>query len=415
MGQNVKVAVIGGGASGVFAAICAAESSPQAQVDIFEKSQSPLAKVRISGGGRCNVTHACFDPRELVEHYPRGGQELLGPFHKFCTGDTMAWFEDRGVSLTIEADNRVFPLSNSSETIVDCLLDFAQRAGVTLSTKSGLKALVSAPGGGFSLTLESDEVVHYDNVLMAAGSSKRMWAILDKMGHRIIKPVPSLFTFQLRDPRIKDLAGISLSHIRLTIPVAGLETEGPLLITHVGLSGPAVLKLSAFGARWMAEADHRFSLFIDWLPQFTQESLLEELNAYRKLPQTNRKRVASNALFGLPMRLWKAFCNHAKVPPTANWSDLSKPMIRRLVGTLSESEFKVVGKNTFKEEFVTAGGLSLSEVDFRSMESRLVPGLFFAGEILDIDAVTGGFNFQAAWTTGWLAGHAIVDMPVTRS
>ncbi len=415
MGQNVKVAVIGGGASGVFAAICAAESSAQAQVDIFEKSQLPLAKVRISGGGRCNVTHACFDPHELIDHYPRGSQELLGPFHKFCTGDTMEWFEDRGVSLTVEADNRVFPVSNSSETIVDCLLDFAQRAGATLSTKSGIKALVPAPDGGFNLTLDSDEVVHYDNVLMAAGSSKRMWAILAKLGHHIVKPVPSLFTFQLRDPRIKDLAGISLSQVRLTVPVAGLEAEGPLLITHVGLSGPAVLKLSAFGARWMAEYGHQFSLFIDWLPEFTQESLLEELNTYRKLPQTNRKRVASNALFGLPLRLWKAFCDYAKVPPTANWSDLSKPMVRRLVSILSESEFKVTGKSTFKEEFVTAGGVDLSEVDFRRMESRLVPGLFFAGEVLDIDAVTGGFNFQAAWTTGWLAGHAIVDMPVTTS
>lgn len=409
--MSERLGIIGAGASGVFAAICAAEASPDALVEILEKSSTPLQKVKVSGGGRCNVTHACFDPYEFIDYYPRGGKELLGPFHHFGAGDVMEWFEDRGVNLKVEDDHRVFPESNQSSTIIECLLEFAERAGVVIQLSHGVKS-VRQEGDVFHVVLDDGSERTYDRLLMAPGSQKRLWDQVGKLGHYIVPPVPSLFTFQIRDARIRNLAGISLSRARITIPLAGLETEGPLLITHVGLSGPAVLKLSSFGARWMYDHEHFFNIYVDWVPNFTHEELLDELNQCRKRVEFQRKRISSNAMFGLPLRLWKSFCDHAKIPETANWSDVSKPVLRRLAATLSESEFQVVGKNTFKEEFVTAGGVSLDEVDFKTMESRVVPGLYLAGEFLNIDAVTGGFNFQAAWTTGWIAGHAMAGAPI---
>lgn len=404
--------VVGGGAAGFFAAIAAAEANPSARVLLLEKSAQYLGKVRISGGGRCNVTHSCFDPRELVEFYPRGGQELLGPFTRFACGDTMEWFEDRGVELKVESDGRVFPVSDNSETIVQCLESMADAAGVIRETQAGLKNLVRLDSGMWRVELESGASIDADRVLLAPGSSKKIWDVLSGLGHRIVPPVPSLFTFNIRDPRLAELSGVSVSNVRVTVPVGGLETEGPLLITHWGLSGPAVLKMSAFGARWMADQDHRFTMYVNWLPQFEAEELIEELNSLRKDVSHQRKRVLSNAMFGIPLRLWRSLGAFARIPESANWSDLSKPQLRKWAEVLTESAFTVVGKSTNKDEFVTAGGISLSEVSFTTMESRIVPGLYFAGEVLDIDALTGGFNFQAAWTTGWIAGHAMAGSPI---
>lgn len=404
--------VVGGGAAGFFAAIAAAEANPSARVLLLEKSAQYLGKVRISGGGRCNVTHSCFDPRELVEFYPRGGQELLGPFTRFACGDTMEWFEDRGVELKVESDGRVFPVSDNSETIIQCLESMADAAGVSRETQSGLKNLVRLDSGMWRVELESGASIDADRVLLAPGSSKKIWDVLSGLGHLIVPPVPSLFTFNIRDPRLAELSGVSVSNVRVTVPVGGLETEGPLLITHWGLSGPAVLKMSAFGARWMADQDHRFTMYVNWLPQFEAEDLIEELNSLRKDVSHQRKRVLSNAMFGIPLRLWRSLGAFARIPESANWSDLSKPQLRKWAEVLTESAFTVVGKSTNKDEFVTAGGISLSEVSFSTMESRVVSGLYFAGEVLDIDALTGGFNFQAAWTTGWIAGHAMAGSPI---
>ena len=404
--------VVGGGAAGFFAAIAAAEANPSARVLLLEKSAQYLGKVRISGGGRCNVTHSCFDPRELVEFYPRGGQELLGPFTRFACGDTMEWFEDRGIELKVESDGRVFPVSDNSETIVHCLESMADTAGVIRETQAGLKNLVRLDSGMWHVELESGASIDADRVLLAPGSSKKIWDVLSGLGHRIVPPVPSLFTFNIRDPRLAELSGVSVSNVRVTVPVGGLETEGPLLITHWGLSGPAVLKMSAFGARWMADQDHRFTMYVNWLPQFEVEDLIEELNSLRKDVGHQRKRVLSNAMFGIPLRLWRSLGAFARLPESANWSDLSKPQLRKWAEVLTESAFTVVGKSTNKDEFVTSGGISLSEVSFTTMESRIAPGLYFAGEVLDIDALTGGFNFQAAWTTGWIAGHAMAGSPI---
>jgi len=404
--------VVGGGAAGFFAAIAAAEANPSAHVLLLEKSAQYLGKVRISGGGRCNVTHSCFDPRELVEFYPRGGQELLGPFTRFACGDTMEWFEDRGVELKVESDGRVFPVSDNSETIIQCLESMADAAGVSRETQAGLKNLVRLDSGMWRVELESGASIDADRVLLAPGSSKKIWDVLSGLGHLIVPPVPSLFTFNIRDPRLAELSGVSVSNVRVTVPVGGLETEGPLLITHWGLSGPAVLKMSAFGARWMADQDHRFTMYVNWLPQFEAEDLIEELNSLRKDVSHQRKRVLSNAMFGIPLRLWRSLGAFARIPESANWSDLSKPQLRKWAEVLTESAFTVVGKSTNKDEFVTAGGISLSEVSFSTMESRVVSGLYFAGEVLDIDALTGGFNFQAAWTTGWIAGHAMAGSPI---
>ncbi|MDP5015315.1 MAG: NAD(P)/FAD-dependent oxidoreductase [Schleiferiaceae bacterium] len=404
--------VVGGGAAGFFAAIAAAEANPSARVLLLEKSAQYLGKVRISGGGRCNVTHSCFDPRELVEFYPRGGQELLGPFTRFACGDTMEWFEDRGIELKVESDGRVFPVSDNSETIVQCLESMADTAGVIRETQAGLKNLARLDSGMWRVELESGASIDADRVLLAPGSSKKIWDVLSGLGHRIVPPVPSLFTFNIRDPRLAELSGVSVSNVRVTVPVGGLETEGPLLITHWGLSGPAVLKMSAFGARWMSDQDHRFTMYVNWLPQFEAEDLIEELNSLRKDVSHQRKRVLSNAMFGIPLRLWRSLGAFARIPESANWSDLSKPQLRKWAEVLTESAFTVVGKSTNKDEFVTAGGISLSEVSFTTMESRIVPGLYFAGEVLDIDALTGGFNFQAAWTTGWIAGHAMAGSPI---
>ena len=290
MTKSNSIAIIGGGAAGVFAAIAAAEASPSAKIYVFEKSNKLLSKVLISGGGRCNVTHACFDPNELIDYYPRGSRELLGPFNRFGCGDVMEWFEDRGVELKIEEDNRVFQVSNKSSTIADCLLDFAKRSGVDFQLRHGVKS-IKKDRNQFFLDFDSGKSKIIDKVLVASGGSKKLWGELKSLEHKIISPVPSLFTFNIRDPRLKDMAGITIPHVRITVPICGFETEGPLLITHWGLSGPSVLKLSSFGARWMNEVGHCFSVFINWVPNMDYDDLFELLNSFRKDFDFQRKRI----------------------------------------------------------------------------------------------------------------------------
>lgn len=411
MDKIARTLVIGGGAAGFFAAIACAEADPEREVIILEKSNEVLSKVRVSGGGRCNVTHACFQPQDLIQFYPRGGQELLGPFHRFMTGDTMDWFADRGVELKIESDNRVFPVTDDSGTIVECLTNFAERAEVQVKLRTGMESLVRE-GDVWMVKTDAGEVFEADTVLIATGGSKRVWDIVKKLGHKIVDPVPSLFTFNIKDKRIQGLAGVSVPEARLLVPAFNLEAEGPLLITHWGMSGPAVLRLSSWGARELSDASYRFKIRVNWLPQFDEEVLHEILNNCRKDAQFNRKRVSSNAMFNLPLRLWQRLCEAAKINDKLTWSDVSKAELKKLATELADGEYIVSGKSTFKEEFVTAGGIDLSEINFKTFESKLLPGLYFAGEVLDIDAITGGFNFQAAWTGGWIAGHAMAGEDV---
>lgn len=411
MSEKSTSVIIGGGAAGFFAAVACAEANPFQEVIILEKTPQVLGKVKISGGGRCNVTHACFTPDDLIQFYPRGGVELLGPFNRFSTGDTMEWYSDRGVELKIEADNRVFPVTDDSQTIIDCLTEFAERAGVQVRTRSGVEG-IEKENDKWLVRLESKEIIEADNVLVATGSSKKMWDSLKKLGHKIVAPVPSLFTFNIKDPRIAGLAGVSVPNVELSLPAFDLESSGPLLVTHWGLSGPAILKLSAWGARHLHDTSYRFILRVNFVPQLEEELLLDVLNDFRKDPDQQRKRIHSNSLFDLPLRLWKSICVAAKIPEKATWSDVSKPDLRKFVAQLSSAEFVVSGKSTFKDEFVTAGGIDLADIDFKTFGSKKHENLYLAGEVLNIDALTGGFNFQAAWTAGWIAGHAMAGEQV---
>ncbi len=398
-----KAVIIGGGAAGIFAAIACAEANPDTEVIVLEKASSLLQKVKISGGGRCNVTHACFVPKELVQFYPRGHKELLGPFNRFQPSDTMEWFEDRGVELKIESDNRVFPASNNSETIIDCLLMMADAAGVVIKKNTAVLDIKKENERWTIKTTDGDVVAN--RILIAAGSSKKLWDIIKKLGHTIVEPVASLFTFNIKDARIKGLAGISLENAEVSVANSELVENGPLLITHWGISGPAVLKLSSWGAFDLAHRMYYFPILINWAANFEPEEVLAACVAEREA--NPRKRIQNHAMFGIPLRLWKNLAEAVKIKSTHNWGDISNKTLNDFVGELTASFFQVSGKSTFKDEFVTAGGVDLKEVNFKRFESKIHPGLFFAGEILNIDALTGGFNFQAAWTGGWLAGHAL--------
>jgi predicted Rossmann fold flavoprotein len=403
-----QVSVVGGGAAGFFGAITCAEANPAARVTLYEATAHLLAKVKISGGGRCNVTHACFEPRDLVKRYPRGGRELTGAFSRFQPRDTIAWFEARGVALKVEEDGRMFPTTDDSQTIVDCLLAAARKAGVVVRTQCGVKhAERLGAGAGFRLELTTGEVVTTDRLLLATGGNKANagFTIARACGHTIETPVPSLFTFHIDDPRLKDLAGVSVEDAATAVVGTPLKEHGPMLVTHWGLSGPAVLKISAWGARLLAERDYRFSLRVNWAPKFNAETARAELERVRAAEP--RKQVTTFCPFGVPLRLWERLVAAAGIAPTAPWTTLGNAALRALAAQVTEAEFAVSGKSLFKDEFVTCGGVKLSEVDFKTMESRLVPGLHFAGEMLDVDGVTGGFNFQAAWTTGWHAGRAM--------
>jgi predicted Rossmann fold flavoprotein len=403
-----RVIIVGGGAAGFFAAIACAEANPEAEVTLFEATAHLLAKVRVSGGGRCNVTHACFEPRELVKRYPRGGRELLGAFSRWQPRDTIAWFAARGVELKTESDGRMFPVTDSSATIIECLSRTAGSAGVKVRTNSGMKDVQRAGEGlGFNVTLVHGEALECDRLLLATGGSKAAGglSLAQKLGHVIEPPVPSLFTFHVDDARLKELAGLSVENAVVTVGSLKLREQGPLLITHWGLSGPAILKLSAWGARALHGVDYKFSLTVNWLEGRPIEAVRAELAAART--SNPRKQVATWNPFSLPQRLWERLVAAAGVAPTAVWTSVSNQLLAVIAGQIAAGEFMVAGKSMNKEEFVTCGGVRLGEVDFKTMQSRVCPGLYFAGEVLDIDGVTGGFNFQAAWTTGWLAGQAM--------
>jgi predicted Rossmann fold flavoprotein len=407
--MSERVIIVGGGAAGYFAAIACAEANPEADVLLLEKGKDVLGKVLVSGGGRCNVTHACFDPKELVQFYPRGSRELLGPFHKFQPGDTMEWFADRGVELKIESDNRVFPVTDSSSTIAECLKDMANSAGVQVRTSCGIKTFQPTQDDAWEVQTTTGEILIASRLMIATGSSKSTWDQLKKLGHKIVTPVPSLFTFNIKDPRIKGLSGISMPNATVQVASSDLEASGPMLITHWGLSGPAVLRLSAWGARELSDRFYRFPILVNWLGR-DEESVLEYLLEEKKL--SGKKRIGNHAEFQVPLRLWKNMIEGAGIKSTATWGDLTAKNVKDLASELCSAVFQVTGKSTFKEEFVTAGGIDLKEVDFKTFGSKVLPNLFLAGEVLDIDGITGGFNFQAAWTGGFLAGNAMAGYPL---
>lgn len=405
-----QVSVVGGGAAGFFGAIACAEANPACRVTLYEATAHTLAKVKISGGGRCNVTHHCFEPRELAKRYPRGGRELTGAFSRFQPRDTVEWFAARGVTLKTEPDGRMFPVTDNSQTIIDCLLGAARKAGVVVRTQCGVRSALRVPtSGGFRLELTTGEEVTTDRLLLATGGNKSNagFAIAQAFGHTIETPVPSLFTFHIDDSRLKDLAGVSVEDATTAVVGTPLKDHGPMLVTHWGLSGPAVLKISAWGARLLAERDYQFVLRVNWAPKFNLETARAELERARAAEP--RKQVTTWSPLGVPLRLWERLVVAAGLAPNAPWTSVANAALRALAAQVTEAEFAVKGKSLFKDEFVTCGGVRLSEVDFKRLESRLVPGLHFAGEMLDVDGVTGGFNFQAAWTTGWLAGHAMAE------
>lgn len=408
--NRLRVVVVGGGAAGFFGAIACAEANPNAKVILLEAGREPLSKVRISGGGRCNVTHACFEPAVLAQNYPRGGKALRGALTRFQPRDMVAWLKQRGVELKAEADGRMFPITDNSATVVNCLLTAAKDAGVQLRTATPVVSVYGLAEteetlSGFEVELKSGEILECDRLLLATGSNPRGYKIAKSLGHTIEPPVPSLFTFNIRDTRLEDLAGVAVKKARVRLPEAKLEQTGPVLITHWGLSGPAVLKLSAWGARFLHDRTYQTPLLINWLPEYKIEVLRDQMQAVRS--QLPRKAIATTCPFPVPRRLWERLLAAIKLDREKRWSEISNKGINQLIAELTQSRYQITGKGVFKEEFVTCGGVALKEVQFKTMESRRCPGLFFAGEILDIDGVTGGFNFQSAWTTSWLAGQAM--------
>lgn len=403
MSNHKDIIIIGGGAAGFFAAINIAEQHPDLSVAILERGKEGLQKVKISGGGRCNVTHAEFIPSELVLNYPRGEKELLGPFHRFMTGDTIAWFEERGVELKIEEDGRMFPVSNSSQTIIDCFLNEAEKHRVEVLYNHAVKSIDTLTDG-FKIET-SQGVFQSKKVLMATGSNPKIWKLLEDLGHTIIQPVPSLFTFDIKDKRIKDIPGVVAKQVEVKVVGTDLESNGPLLITHVGMSAPAILKLSAFGAVELAKRNYNFQIEVNFISLDT-ESCLEELKNCKQ--EYAKKTLINSTQFDLPKRLWKQLILAANIGENERWADINKQQLEDLAEQLTKAIFQVTGKSTFKEEFVTAGGVDLKEVNFKTFESKLIPNLYFAGEIINVDAVTGGFNFQNAWTGAYIASASII-------
>jgi len=408
--------VIGGGAAGFFGAIACAEANPNLKVTLLEAGRKPLAKVRISGGGRCNVTHHCFDPARLIENYPRGGKALRGAFTRFQPQDTVRWYESRGVKLKTETDGRMFPVTDSSQTIIDCLMQAAQQTGVDLRTGVGVKSvkqfLDSENNSYFQVELKNQRVLQCDRLLIATGSNPLGYRWAKNLGHNIESAVPSLFTFNIKDPRLQGLAGVSVSNAQVCLGKGKhkLEQNGALLITHWGVSGPAILKLSAWGARSLHELKYNSELQINWLPEYNQETLKQDLVGVK---QTNsKKKIVNYCPVKLPKRLWQSLINYCNINSAKVWSEISKKELNKLVAEIVQGQYEIKGKGVFKDEFVTCGGISLKEVNFKTMESKKCPGLYFAGEVLNIDGVTGGFNFQSAWTTSWLAGSAIANSKI---
>ena len=407
MNQNFDIIIVGGGAAGFFTAINVVEKNPKLKVAILERGSEVLSKVRISGGGRCNVTHACFDPNELVKFYPRGEKELRGPFHQFCSGDTVEWFSKHGVELKIEDDGRMFPVSNSSQTIIDCFLQATQKLGISVLTGQSVQSIFKKDNC-WKIETQNENYIA-EKLILATGSNPKIWEMLQTFGHVIVNPVPSLFTFNIKDGRIKELPGVS-AIVSVKVKDTKLTSTGPLLITHWGMSGPAILKLSAWGARILFEKNYQFTIFVNWLNDVDTEDAEKIL---KDLKQENAKKAVSkkspfdlpNGQFAgarVPNRLWESLVLASNIPEETKWADLSKVQLQNLANQLTNSCFEVNGKSTFKEEFVTAGGINLKEINFKTMESKLHENLYFAGEIVNIDAITGGFNFQNAWTSGFI-------------
>jgi predicted Rossmann fold flavoprotein len=402
MNQNFDILIVGGGAAGFFTAINIVEKNPSLKVAILERGSEVLNKVRISGGGRCNVTHACFEPNELVKFYPRGEKELRGPFHQFCSGDTVEWFEKHGVELKIEADGRMFPVSNSSQTIIDCFQEATKKLGIAVLTNQSVQSIFKKDTL-WKVETQSETYLS-EKLILATGSNPKVWEMLQNFGHAVVSPVPSLFTFNIKDPRIAALPGVS-AQVSVKVRDTKLESSGPLLITHWGMSGPAILKLSAWGARILHEKNYQFSIAINWLNDIeadATEKILKEL----KLEHA-KKAVSKKSPFDLTNRLWESLVMNSGIDSETKWADLSKIQLQNLSNQLTNSVFQVNGKSTFKEEFVTAGGIDLKEINFKTMESKLHENLYFAGEIVNIDAVTGGYNFQNAWTSGFIVANSI--------
>ncbi|MBE7651992.1 NAD(P)/FAD-dependent oxidoreductase [Tenacibaculum finnmarkense] len=400
-----KVIIIGGGAAGHFTAINAKEQNPDLDITILEKGKEVLQKVKISGGGRCNVTHACFEPKELVKFYPRGEKELLGPFHQFMTGDTFEWFDDRGVPLKIEDDNRVFPEENTSQVIIDCFQNAVDKLGIKVLKNHGVNSIEKNNEQWIINTKEQQFKADY--LVIAAGSSKKVWDLCKTLEHTVVEPVPSLFTFNIKDKRIIDLGGISVPNADVKLVGTNLENSGPLLITHWGLSGPAILKLSAFGARILADKNYQYNVLVNWLGQ-DFDDVLDTLTALKK--SEARKQIHLKSPFAdIPRRLWERFVSASEVKTTQNWGDLSNKQLENLATQLTKGLFNANGRTTFKDEFVTAGGVDLKEINFKRFESKLHKNLFMVGEVLNIDAVTGGFNFQNAWTGAYICAKSISE------
>ncbi len=405
-----EIAIIGGGAAGFFAAVTCAKNFPQHRVTIYEKSNKLLTKVRVSGGGRCNVTHACFDVKQLVKNYPRGEKQLMNAFSRFSTTDTINWFEERGVELKTESDGRMFPVTDNSATIVNCLMNEAEKYNVQIVPNAEIIRLSKTAGEKFELTFRDNQIIHVDKIIVAAGGHPKEESLhwLKETGHELVSPVPSLFTFNIPKNPVVELMGVSVPSATVKIGGTHHLSSGPLLITHWGMSGPAVLKLSSMAARDLAEKKYEFGIIVSWLENFNPEQLQNELMNFKT--ELNSKLVYNHCPLDLPKRLWMYLLDKISVPETHRWADLSKEQIRKLVSVLLQDNYQVRGKTTFKEEFVTCGGVSLFDVDFKTMESKKCKGVHFAGEVLDIDAVTGGFNFQSAWTTGYIAGMNIGNM-----
>jgi predicted Rossmann fold flavoprotein len=407
MSSSKRLAVIGGGAAGFFCAVNAARMRPGLDVIIIEKTQKLLSKVKVSGGGRCNVTHACYDIQEMSKKYPRGGNFARKTFHQFFTTDTIRWFEERGITLKTEEDGRMFPVTDSSQTIIDCLLREADAYGVKIMMGKEVKMIVNEHGQ-FNIQFTDGGSLDADFVCVASGGYPKssMFNWLKELGHTIEEPVPSLFTFNMPAHPIVKLMGVSVPQVKIKVAGTKLEQEGPVLITHWGLSGPAVLRLSAWGARQLATNNWQFDISINWLGNMNESFLREQFRQIR-IDLASQKIKGKNP-FGLPQRLWEFLLEQSGIDGEKRWADLPSPEQNRLIKSLCHYETGIKGKTTFKEEFVTAGGIRLQEVDANTMMSKKIPGIFFAGEILDVDGITGGFNFQHAWTSGFVAAKAIV-------
>lgn len=400
--KNYDVIIVGGGAAGFFAAINIAEQNKNLKVAILERGKIGLQKVKVSGGGRCNVTHAEFIPNELVKNYPRGEKELLGPFHQFMTGDTMEWFEKRGVQLKIEDDGRIFPITDSSQTIIDCFLKEAKKNHVQVLYNHSVKT-IEKQNGTWHLKTDADDFIS-KKLVIATGSNPKVWQLLENLGHSISQPVPSLFTFNIKDKRIESIPGVVVQNVEVKVLETDLISEGPLLITHWGMSAPSILKLSAFGALELAKRDYKFQIVVNFIRKTAEECL--EILKNLKI-ELAKKTVFKSVQFELPKRLWQQLVLASEMDAEQRWADMNKQQLESFTQQLTQAVFKVDGKSTFKEEFVTAGGVDLKEINFKTFESKIHSGLYFAGEVLNIDAVTGGFNFQNAWTNAYIVSKSI--------